>query len=347
MAPKYLYRSPLPDLVLPEIQDITTTLFERPEVDKSAPALIDGLTGRSWTYGELIDRYERLARSLASKYAAKEGEVICYLTPNNMELVAFLYATFRTGAAVSGVSTLYVPAEISFQVSDTGAKTVVVHPDYLGRLEEAIKKFSLNVSIILTAPKAGASYPTIEDLTQAGSQLPPLPRVQPRKDLGERVAEIFYSSGTTGRAKGVVQLHRNVIAAFLGVTAMETGWMIPGKDIQLNVLALNHIYGCNKVLHPSFYGRITTILLPTYTLATFMEAIQRFKVTRLAIVPPQAIALLKDPLVDKYDYSSVRFITCGAAVLGREMHEALYNKFRVLTKQGYGSMCSFAWNFFL
>lgn len=79
---------------------------------------------------------------------------------------------------------------------------------------------------------------------------------------------------------------------------------------------------------------ITVVILPAYAFEPFLAAIPKYKITRLAVVPPQAIQLVKDPLVDKYDTETIRYITSGAAVLGREMHEALFAKFGVLVKQG-------------
>lgn len=141
--------------------------------------------------------------------------------------------------------------------------------------------------------------------------------------------------------------HLNVIANILQVATIDTvGRKQLGVKTQTNVgvLPFSHIYGLTLVALLSHYRGDQVVVLPKFEPATFLNAIQRFKIEQLSVVPPMLIHIIMNrETVSKYDLSSVRFVYCGAAPLGTEVIEGilkLYPTWHI--GQGYGRTTLFA-----
>ncbi|KHN98707.1 phenylacetyl-CoA ligase [Metarhizium album ARSEF 1941] len=135
--------------------------------------------------------------------------------------------------------------------------------------------------------------------------------------------------------------HLNVIANILQVTAVDS---VARKQLgvrtqtNLGVLPFSHIYGLTLVALVAHYRGDQVVVLPKFEPATFLDAIQRFSIEQLSVVPPMLIHIITNrEAVSKHDLSSVRFVYCGAAPLGTEVIEGilkLYPNWNI--GQGYG-----------
>lgn len=94
--------------------------------------------------------------------------------------------------------------------------------------------------------------------------------------------------------------------------------------------------GLTCLIHKPLYMGLTTVVMLKFDLENFCSNIQTHRITFSYIVPPVVLLLGKHPLVDKYDLSSVRFFSSGAAPLTRELVESVYNRLKIPIKQGYG-----------
>jgi acyl-CoA synthetase (AMP-forming)/AMP-acid ligase II len=140
--------------------------------------------------------------------------------------------------------------------------------------------------------------------------------------------------------------HRNVIANTLQIAAFDKGYRdtqhTPGKDKYLeNALGLlpqSHIYSLVVMCHSGPYQGDGTIVLPKFEMKSYLEAIQKYKINSLYLVPPIIILMTKNQSVLKqYDLSSVRIIFSGAAPLGKETADDLQKQYpKWLIRQGYG-----------
>ena len=135
--------------------------------------------------------------------------------------------------------------------------------------------------------------------------------------------------------------HRNVIANTLQLAVYDRkGRESMGvvNDVALGLLPQSHIYGLIVICHASTYRGDRVIVLPKFDLQNYLNAIQRYKINTLYIVPPIIIAMVKNrQLLSKFDLSSVKVIFTGAAPLGKETAEELaqqYPDWKV--RQGYG-----------
>jgi len=159
----------------------------------------------------------------------------------------------------------------------------------------------------------------------------PAPRVS--FDPATHVAVLPYSSGTTGRPKGVMLSHRNLVAN----VEQSRGLLDVGpEDRVLALLPFFHIYGLTVLLNLALRQRARLVTMPRFDLPEFLRIIQDHRCSYLFIAPPVAVALSKHPLVAEYDLGSVHTTLSGAAPLDGELGTRLAERLGCRVLQGYG-----------
>ncbi|KAK2060950.1 AMP-binding enzyme [Colletotrichum caudatum] len=311
-----------------------------------------GLSGKSYTASEVKQRTDSLARAISKKldFAPNEGtewdKVVALFSLNTIDYIPFTHAIHRLSGIVTPASAAYSAQELEHQLRSSNAKALFTCIPLLETALKAAKAVKLPNDRIFLLPVPGASqktpYITVDDLVQEGKSLPELEPLKWVKGQGARqVAYLCYSSGTSGLPKAVMISHRNVIANVLQFTTYET---VPRKELgiktqaSLGLLPFSHIYGLVVIAHCGTWRGDGIIVLPKFELKQFLEAVQRFKINYLPVVPPIIIQVIRNSeLCNKYDLTCVRYVYTGAAPLGAETVEDLrkqYPKWRV--GQGYG-----------
>ncbi|KAF7135384.1 hypothetical protein RHSIM_Rhsim08G0186700 [Rhododendron simsii] len=153
-------------------------------------------------------------------------------------------------------------------------------------------------------------------------------------------AAILYSSGTTGRVKGVELTHRNFISLIAGFYYLRRGEEEEEEDaphpVALNPLPLFHVFGFFMLIRAAAMGE-TIVLMERFDFEGMLRAVERYKVTYMPVSPPLVVALAKSEVVARYDLSSLRVLGCGGAPLGKEVAERFGERFPwVEIVQGYG-----------
>ncbi|GAA3889716.1 4-coumarate--CoA ligase family protein [Saccharothrix violaceirubra] len=297
-----VFRSPFPDVAVP---DVTLHDFLFRDRTSTRVALVDGVGGRSLTYAELAEAVERLAFLLVSRGIGR-GDVVGILAPNDPYYAVVFHGILRAGATATTINTLYTDADVAFQLRDAGVKLL----------------FSARpVDFPDTIP-----FSDLPELLMPGAA-PEVP-VSP-----DDVAVLPYSSGTTGRAKGVMLTHRNLVA-----NIVQCGPLLKVESDSriLAVLPFFHIYGMQVLMNLGLHMGATVVTLPKFDLAEFLRVIQDHRTDRVYIAPPVAVALAKHPLVDQYDLSAVDTVFSGAAPLDVELAEAVARRLDCHVRQGYG-----------
>lgn len=152
-------------------------------------------------------------------------------------------------------------------------------------------------------------------------------------------AAILYSSGTTGRVKGVIMNHRNLIALIAGLCQQSSN-KAEGEPQQRRVLfftiPLFHTFGFIMFLF-AFTMAQTMVLTERFDFEGMLKAIEKYRVNFLPVSPPLVVAFVKSDFTEKYDLSSLQTLTCGGAPLGKEVARRFNEKFpNVEIVQGYG-----------
>lgn len=258
-----------------------------------------------------------------------------------MEVPTVIWASQLLGGTVTGMNPAYTAEEVQHQLTETDAICLFTCKVLLPVAQKACK--NLPVKIILldgTAPGCENFF----EVLQSGQKAPLLPVLKMnRGDNQKRLAFLSFSSGTTGKPKGVMISHYNVIAntiqnaTFYNVDPREGK---AGNDISLGLLPFYHIYGLVVILHTEIYIGNTINLVPAFDLEKFLDTTERFKVTKMFLVPPLVVRLTKDPVVAKRGkpLASVTEVFCGAAPLAPQLMNDLR---RILApganfRQGYG-----------
>ncbi|WOL16650.1 putative 4-coumarate--CoA ligase 2 [Canna indica] len=339
-----IFRSKLPDIDIPNHLPLHTYCFEKlPEVADAA-CLIAATTGKIYSFSETHLLCRKAAAGL-SKLGIKQGDVIMILLQNSPEFIFTFMGGSMLGAITTTANPFCTPAEIYKQFKNSGAKLVVTQSMYVDKLVSVgFPKIGDGLTVITTdAPPVDCI--SFSEMLDADEAAVPEVTIDPEDPVA-----LPFSSGTTGLPKGVMLTHKSCVSSIAQqVDGENPNLYLKADDVVLCVLPLFHIFALNSVLLCALRAGAATMLMPKFDIATMLEGIQRHRVSVAAVVPPLVLALAKNPVVEKYDLSTIRIILSGAAPLGKELEEALRSRVpQAVLGQGYGmteagpvlSMCS-------
>lgn len=318
------YYSTYPEVEIPSgsIYDYIFATLQEDELDRIA--VVDGI--QQISYGELRQKIDALAGALSTK-GIQPGDVVALHAPNSLGFIIAFHAILRAGATVTTLNVLYNPTEITNQINDSKAKLYITTSFFLSNVVAGVTGAGLDQKQIILLDHA-ENYLSISELILQAHK-PPVEYAPSATQL----AVLPYSSGTTGKAKGVMLTHRNLVANIAQCTPVLP---IRQDDTVLAVLPFFHIYGMNVIMNLTLQQRGKLVILPKFDLKPFLELIQNEKCTSIYIAPPIAVALTKHPLVKEYDLSSIRLIVCGAAPMDEALGAALLKQIPSLLLQGFG-----------
>ena len=318
-----IHNSTLPDVVLPDGISITDYALRLADEMADKPAIIDGPTGRTQTFAELRDGIQLIAGGLAAR-GFGPGKVLALLAPNIPEYASFFHGAAYAGGIVTTINPTYTAGEIRHQLQDSDATILVTISMFLEVAKEAVE--GTNVTEIFTIDPVEGELSMFDLLTS-----PPLTEQVPVTN--DDLVVLPYSSGTTGRSKGVMLSHGNLTA---NIAQMEHVLVFERGDVALAVLPFFHIYGMQVLMNGLLANGVTIVTMPRFDLEQALSIVQDRKVTWMFAVPPIVLALAKHPLVDNYDMSSVKMVFSGAAPLSAELGEECAKRLSCSVVQGYG-----------
>ncbi|XVE88532.1 hypothetical protein DITRI_Ditri19aG0076700 [Diplodiscus trichospermus] len=324
-----IYRSKLPDIYIPKHLTLRSYCFQNISTVANKPYLINGTTGKIYTYAEVELTARRVASGL-NKLGIQQRQVIMLLLPNTPEFVlSFLGASFR-GAIATAANPFFTPAEVAKQAKSSNARLIITQASYVDKVKEFAQDNDVKIMCIDSPPEGCLHF---SELTQADEN--DLPEVDIAPD---DVVALPYSSGTTGLPKGVMLTHKGLITSVAQqVDGENPNLYFHSEDVILCTLPMFHIYALNSIMLCGLRVGAAILIMQKFEIGLLLELIQKYKVTITPIVPPIALAIAKSSETDKYDLSSVRIVKSGAAPLGKELEDAMRAKFPGAKHgQGYG-----------
>jgi len=292
-----IFKSPYPDVDIPNVP-LTSYLLERMKPFGDKPALVDGPSGRTLTYNQLMGAIQLVASSL-SKRGFKKGEVFAIYSPNLPEYAVAFHAVSLVGGIVTTASPLYTADELAFQLNDSGAKYLLTISMFLENAQAAAAQSKVE-EIFTFDPVEGAT--PFSTLLQSDGQLPEV-EIDPAVDL----VVLPYSSGTTGFPKGVMLSHYNIVANIVQCDNITGFDITTENDTVMGLLPFFHIYGMVVIMNISLVTGATIVTMPRFDMVQFLELVQKHRITRVNLVPPILVGLAKHPIVDQYDlYVNIR-----------------------------------------
>jgi acyl-CoA synthetase (AMP-forming)/AMP-acid ligase II len=313
-----IQRSPYPDVEIPELS-VTEYVIGPAAARGDATAIIDGITDERTTYAELSDRVAAAARAIA-QLGVGQGDVVALMSRNQPAYIIAFHGAIAAGGSVTPLNPVLTAREATDQVGDSGAKVVIVDDATVEKGQEVARAVGA-VLVVLDRSWPGSN--------NGGG----LPRRSSGFDPATALAALPYSSGTTGRAKGVMLTHRNLVANLAQLAPM---WPSGPDDVVCAVLPMFHIYGMNVIMNLALASGSTIVTLPRFDVEGYLNTIEHHRVTRLHLAPPMILQLVSSPEVDRFDHSSVRWAVSGAAPLDAELAARFEKRFGVPVAQGYG-----------
>ena len=320
MASK-IFTSPLPAVDIPDVA-ITEFVLQKAAQLADKNAIIDGPSGKGYTYEQLRSRIHRLAGGLQAG-GLKSGDVVGLLAANSPDYAVVFHAVAVCGGTVTTINPAYAAEEIQLQLKGSGACMLIADNGCLDVAKEASVDTG---SKELIAIHPHESLRCLDDLL--GDEIEQV-AVNPR----EHAVVMPFSSGTTGLPKGVMLSHHNLVANLVQINA-ALGY--DTDESALAVLPFFHIYGMQILMGSLLAEGMTIVTMPRFDMEQTLQLIQEHRITQYFAVPPIILGLAKTPLIDKYDVSSLRKIFSGAAPLGGDLAEVASQRVGCPIVQGYG-----------
>ncbi|RMX50070.1 hypothetical protein pdam_00002888 [Pocillopora damicornis] len=321
-------KSKYADILIPE--DVSWPQFIYQNFDKfgEKTALVDALSGRSYSYKQLKNLTQRFSSALA-KRGFKKGDVLAMFLPNVIEYPIIFYGTAFLGGAVSTVNPLYSSQELARQLRVSEAKYIVTIPPLAEKAKDAAALEGIR-SVIVVGEAPGCE-PLSSFFADDGTAFPEFVSINPKKDI----VVLPFSSGTTGLSKGVMITHHNLVA---GLSVLFSCDVFPADSAVLTLLPFYHIYALLCMMGGCLQLGCKVVVMMRFEPDSFLKVMQDYKITDAPLVPPLILFLAKHPLVDKFDLSSLERVNSGAAPLGKELETAMLKRLTQVKRirQGYG-----------
>ncbi|MGV9612207.1 AMP-binding protein [Nocardia xishanensis] len=322
------FRSPFPDVDIPELPIYEFLFGQIAPADLDKPALVDAKTGATTTYRELIGRVDAVAGALAARGTAV-GDVVAVLSPNSPEFAVAFHGALRAGATVTTINALYTAEEIAGQLRDSNAKYLFTAAALLPQAMAAANLVQLDHSNLIVLDDAHGWFGSTLEVLLREERTAPDVAIDPT----QHIAVLPYSSGTTGRPKGVMLTHRNLVANVCQITPLGD---FSRDDTFLAVLPFFHIYGLTVLLNSALHSRATLVTMSKFELDDMLQVVADRRCTYLFIAPPVAVAIAKHPLDAGLDLSSIRMVISGAAPLDAALARTVSDRLGCPVRQGYG-----------
>jgi acyl-CoA synthetase (AMP-forming)/AMP-acid ligase II len=274
--------------------NLTTILKKTLELYPNKIGLI--CDGNKYTYHQFSDRIGRLANALI-KLNIRKGDKVAILHKNCHYFLESYFGVMHIGAALVPLNHYLTLKDLAFILKNSESKLLITSIDFSKKINDINNELGKNVRVIITENEH-------EDLI-ANS-----PKIIPDINIdGEDIAQIYYTSGTTGEPKGVILSHKNVnIHSNNSITELN----LDNHDTWLHVAPLFHLADAWATWAITKVGG-THILCRDFNPDKICKIIEEEKVTITNMVPTMYYRLVNYPEVTKYDYSSLRVLLSGGA----------------------------------
>jgi fatty-acyl-CoA synthase len=298
-------------------------LGERARLTPDKTALVFVPTGQRLSYRELDLRARRTAAALLG-LGLRPGDRVGLLAHNRIEFLDVFFAAGSSGLIVVPLGTRLTASELAYIVRDAGLSALV----YDGAFAETVRELHGQGILPRLVPLDAGEAPRLKALVASVQEAPPSgPVPDPESPFA-----LLYTSGTTGRPKGVIVPHRMV-----AWNAYNTAlcWQLREEDVSPVFTPLYHAGGLGAFLLPIFAIGGTVVLHAAFDAAEIWRTIGQEKCTVVLGVPTIWKLLLEAPAFESAELGSVRWFISGGAPLPLYLIEA-YQRRGVTFKQGYG-----------
>jgi len=302
-------------------------LRDRARLLPDREALLELASGRRLTYAELDRRASRAANLLAQRYGVGAGDRVAVLAHNSAAFVELFFAVGKLGAVLVPLNWRLAAAELAYVLADSTPVVLVCGAG--SELLVADLARSAELPPLLSIDGANVDAPGYErELARASATDPETPSL-----TGDDPYCILYTSGTTGRPKGAIIPHRQVLWNCISTCA---SWALTERDVTPVLTPLFHAGGLFAFLTPVLYAGGRVVLGKSFEGNADLEMIERERCTVILGVPTMFHMWRETPAYRTADFSAVRFFISGGAPCPTSLLDAWRTEKRVVMRQGYG-----------
>jgi acyl-CoA synthetase (AMP-forming)/AMP-acid ligase II len=308
--------------------DIWLTLKKAMDLYPQKIGIVDG--NRSFTYAQIGKRVVGLAQFFQAQ-GIQPGDRIAILEVNSHAFLETYYAAAAVGAILNPLNYRLAPKEIAFILKDSGSRWLVAATQFESLVSDVLKEGSVQDGILwIGEPPPSlqkvACYPYESALVRQQGSFEPV--TVGRDD----VAHLYYTSGTTGRPKGVMLTQRNVCLHALGTIAELK---LVDSDIWGHIAPMFHLADAWASFAFTWIGA-RHVMVGQFEAETVMKTIAKEKISLSNLIPTMLNLMIKHPKVKHYDYSSLRVILSGGAPIAPEVVRSITEVFGCDYIQTYG-----------
>lgn len=308
------------------------------------------------TYGEL-DTLSRQFAAYLQSLGLQKGDPVAIMMPNLLQYPVALFGILRAGMTVVNVNPLYTARELKHQLSDSGAKAIVILKNFGSTLEKVGNDVKLDKVILtgigdmLPAPKRWLVNSVVKYVKK---MVPPYSldntidfraalaagedKELTRHDVtGDDIAFLQYTGGTTGLAKGAMLTHRNMVANLEQVSAVINPLMEDGKEVVITALPLYHIFALTSNCLAFFkHGGKNILITNPRDLPGFVKELDKHEFTMISGVNTLFNGLLNTPGFNELNFSKLKFGLGGGMAVQRAVAEQWEKVTGTVLLEGYG-----------
>jgi long-chain acyl-CoA synthetase len=313
--------------------------------------------GKALSYSELDRLSAAFAGYLLNDLGLQAGARVALMMPNVLQYPVALFGVLRAGCVVVNVNPLYTPRELEHQLADSGAEVLVVLENFahtvehvrdavplqhvlvtgLGDLLGGLKGAAINFIVRHVRKMVPAwrlpGYVRLADALQSGARH----RFERVRPAANDIAFLQYTGGTTGRAKGAVLTHGNIVANMTQAGAWVRSRVTPGEELIVTALPLYHIFSltANCLLYSSL-GATNLLITNPRDIPGFVRELGRHRFTAITGVNTLFNALLNHPDFAKLDFSGLKITLGGGMAVQRRVAERWRETTGVTLLEAYG-----------
>lgn len=307
------------------------------------------------SYREL-DRTTDVFAAALYNLGVRKGDRVALFLPNIPQFVIAFYGALKAGAIVTSMSPLREGAELGYELLDSGAETLIALDILFEDIQDVVKTSKVANTIItnvsdylpllrrILAPLRGikskkySNTLNFSDLLLRNKPKPPQIDIDPKSDT----AIIQYTGGTTGKPKGAMLTHYNLVTNAIQVDSWARGWGFSNKlrerilPSTICVIPFFHIYGLTAALNQGIFSGSKLILIPRFDVDAILKAIKKHRPSEFPAIPRFYSALLDHPDIDKFDFKFFQHCISGASSLPKDVFLRFKNHTGEDIIEGYG-----------
>jgi fatty-acyl-CoA synthase len=286
-----------------------------------------------FTYGEFCRRVRKMSNAL-TQIGVEKGDRVAYLGYNCHRLLELFYAPIINGAILEPLNIRLAAKDFEYIINESTPRLLFLDKDFIPVIQSIREKIPAVERFIVLEKGSGLPRWITGSYEEMQEGAPERPAYSPGSYpfAEDDPAEIFYTSGTTGKPKGVMLTHRNLYLHALCAMSMMT---VRETDVQIHLVPLFHVNGWGTPHYLLAKGG-KHVMVKRFDPVKTLGLIQKEKVTRLMVIPTMANALVSVPNFGSFDLSSMKEILIGGAPPPKGMPARVEKGFGCMVHGGFG-----------